>query len=109
MTIILDSLDQLSDHGAGLQDWIPRKIKKNMKMILSAIPEEKFKVVPTLKKFLPEDAFVTIPPLEDTDISEIISSWLEEDNRDLLTQQKDILEVRLHHLCSCCLLELRYL
>ena len=45
ITIILDSLDQLSDHGAGLKDWIPKELPSDVTMVISAIPEEQFKVI----------------------------------------------------------------
>ena len=44
VTIILDSLDQLSDHGAGLKDWIPKELPSSVTMVISAIPGEQFKV-----------------------------------------------------------------
>ena len=44
ITIILDSLDQLIDHGAGLKDWIPKVLPSDVTMIISAIPGEQFKV-----------------------------------------------------------------
>ena len=54
--VILDSLDQLSDHGAGLKDWIPKKLPSDVTMLISAIPEEQFKVyllVPRLLVVVP--------------------------------------------------------
>ncbi len=42
--IILDSLDQLTDRGAGLRDWIPREIPDDVTMVLSAIPGTQFQV-----------------------------------------------------------------
>lgn len=43
---------------------------------------------------MPEDAFIDIPPLDDADITEIISSWLENDDRNLQDEQRKILEVK---------------
>lgn len=97
MTVILDSLDQLTDYGAGLRDWIPRKLKGKVRLVLSAIPDDKFKVIPVLKKILPSDAFISVPPLEDSDISEILSSWFSADRRKLQPEQTAVLAVCKSH------------
>ena len=49
MCMILDSLDQLRDKGGNLQDWIPKTTPSNVRLIISAIPDEKYAVVPKLK------------------------------------------------------------
>lgn len=49
LALVLDSLDQLKDYGAGLMDWIPSKLPENITFLLSAIPDAEYKIVPELK------------------------------------------------------------
>ncbi len=53
---LLDSLDQLRDLGGVLSQWVPKELGTNVTFILSAIPDEEYKVVPTLKVFCQSDA-----------------------------------------------------
>ena len=53
-------------------------------------------VVPTLEKMLPSEAFISVPPLEREDISDIISSWLANQKRALQSDQRKLLEVNVH-------------
>ena len=50
VVIILDSLDQLTpEDGALSMQWLPKKISKNVSLILSTLPGEEYKVLPALK------------------------------------------------------------
>ncbi len=49
LVLVIDSLDQLRDLGAGLRGWIPNQLSDSVTMVLSAIPGEQFKVVPELQ------------------------------------------------------------
>ena len=45
-----------------------------------------------LQKVLPSDAFITVPPLEAADTSDIITAWLANQKRTLQTDQRNLLE-----------------
>ena len=48
--LVLDSLDQLSDDDGGREvDWVPKEIPKNVYMILSTLPGEKYICFPKLQ------------------------------------------------------------
>ena len=49
VVLIVDSLDQLRDHGAGLREWIPKSLPPTVTMVMSAIPADEFIVGPELK------------------------------------------------------------
>ena len=49
MVVVIDSLDQLRDYGAGLRGWIPEFLNDEVTMIISAIPGEQFRVIPELE------------------------------------------------------------
>ena len=48
--LFLDSIDQLSpDDGAYLMKWLPKKLPKHFKFIISALPDEKYNIINNLK------------------------------------------------------------
>ncbi len=48
--LVLDSLDQLSADDGGLNmKWLPKEISKFVKVIVSTLPGEEYKVLPALK------------------------------------------------------------
>ena len=49
LTIILDSLDQLRDSGAGLKDWIPATVSQGVTLVMSMIDDPLYQVGPELK------------------------------------------------------------
>ena len=49
LTIVIDSLDQLRDYGAGLKDWVPKTLNKKIILVMSAIPGDRYRVVPELQ------------------------------------------------------------
>ena len=50
LVVILDSLDQLSpEDGALSMQWLPKEISKNVSIIVSTLPGEEYKVLPSLK------------------------------------------------------------
>ena len=49
LTIVIDSLDQLRDYGAGLKDWIPKTLNNKITFVMSAIPGDQYRVVPELQ------------------------------------------------------------
>ena len=50
LIIMLDSLDQLSpENGAHRMTWLPQTLAKNVKVIVSTLPGEQYKVMPHLK------------------------------------------------------------
>ncbi len=49
LVMVIDSLDQLRDAGAGLRDWIPAQLPNNVHLILSTIPGAEYKIEPQLK------------------------------------------------------------
>ena len=50
--IFLDSIDQLApDDGAYLMKWLPRGLPPRIKIVVSALPDEKYGIVSSLKVF----------------------------------------------------------
>ena len=49
LTIVIDSLDQLRDYGAGLKDWVPKTLNNKITLVMSAIPGDRYRVVPELQ------------------------------------------------------------
>ena len=48
--IMLDSLDQLSpENGAHKMSWLPSYVPDNVKIVVSTLPGEEYKVMPNLK------------------------------------------------------------
>ena len=47
-----------------------------------------------LQKVLPSEAFITVPPLEGVDTSDIITAWLANQKRTLQADQRNLLEAR---------------
>ena len=47
LVLLFDSLDQLDTaDGARQLDWLPRKLPRNVKMILSTLPDDKYGCLP---------------------------------------------------------------
>ena len=50
VVLILDSLDQLSDDDAGRElNWLPKKLPKNVYIVLSTLPGTEYICLPKLK------------------------------------------------------------
>jgi hypothetical protein len=50
VTLILDSLDQLSPgHGARQLDWLPVNLPRHVKIVVSTLPEEEYEAFPKLQ------------------------------------------------------------
>ena len=47
--MVIDSLDQLRDAGAGLRDWVPAQLPSNVHFILSTIPGVEYRIELQLK------------------------------------------------------------
>lgn len=50
VVLVLDSLDQLSDDDGGRElDWVPKKLPRNVYIILSTLPGEEYNCFPKLQ------------------------------------------------------------
>ena len=50
LILLLDSLDQLDKKDGGrMLHWLPRSLPKNVKIILSTLPQEKYQCFPKLQ------------------------------------------------------------
>lgn len=91
LNIVLDSLDQLSgaDGGHSLA-WLPTNLPENVKLIVSAIPSM-YNLLETLQALVevPEN-FVSVLPLGENLGGTILKFWLKNANRDISTEQWEI-------------------
>ena len=50
IVLYIDSVDQLNqDDGAFLMNWLPKKLPARVKIVVSTLPDEKYKVLQNLK------------------------------------------------------------
>ncbi|XP_052800087.1 uncharacterized protein LOC128231374 isoform X2 [Mya arenaria] len=100
LVILLDSLDQLdTSHNARQLQWLPMKLRPNVKVIVSTLPENQFEAYPILKSTIRADAnLVKIPTLTSDDFEKIIDKWLKLKKRNLTPDQKNLLL----HMCKKC-------
>ncbi|XP_013421183.1 NACHT and WD repeat domain-containing protein 2 [Lingula anatina] len=88
LVIFLDSLDQLSGtDGAHQLAWLPMSLPKNVRIIVSTLPNY-FSILDTLKRMISEEGnFVIITPLGQDLGSAILRSWLGRANRSITEEQ----------------------
>ncbi|XP_064630208.1 NACHT domain- and WD repeat-containing protein 1-like isoform X2 [Lineus longissimus] len=92
--LFLDSLDQLDDsHKGRVMDWLPLPLPKNIHVVISVIPDDKYSVVPHLKNRIKEaDCFMAVPKLSTSDISSILDGYMKSVNRTLQDPQRSLLQ-----------------
>ena len=69
LIIILDSLDQLRDSGAGIRQWMPKSLPKSITLILSSVLDGHSEIVDELKVY----SFSLISIVFSNKVSKIIS------------------------------------
>ncbi|XP_033748500.1 NACHT domain- and WD repeat-containing protein 1-like [Pecten maximus] len=99
LIVLLDSLDQIDiSYNARSLFWLPRTIKKYVKVIVSTLEDEEFECFPKLKAmFKDEEDFWLVPELKATDAEGIIQQWLKSRNRTLTSPQLEILNKSVYH------------
>ncbi|EDO37261.1 predicted protein, partial [Nematostella vectensis] len=92
LLVLLDSLDQLSpEDGARLLDWLPKHLPGHCKMIVSTLPGAQYRCFPKLKAMFKNDKlFISVPSLPHSDVSDILSMWLQQSGRTLQPAQRDL-------------------
>lgn len=82
--LFLDALDQLSDTDNAKQlNWLPVELPENVKIVVSSLPE--------LQNSLSETQTEPLPLLPKTEVSLILSTWLDSINRTLTKEQFDLI------------------
>lgn len=99
LVIILDSLDQLNeDHSSYKLRWLPRKLKSNVRILLSTYIET-LEIVTNLKALFNPKSFTIVPTLGEELGFQILKVWLEGSSRTLTSEQYDIVQ-KAFHVCS---------
>lgn len=105
LVIFVDSLDQLSDEDQGRQlKWLPKKLPKNVRLILSVYSEEKadvskpemapFRVLQNrfpLSDLNSDNVWVKVEPVDVKESEKVINEWLQRKQRTLTVQQRQVL------------------
>ncbi|XP_060587443.1 NACHT domain- and WD repeat-containing protein 1-like isoform X3 [Ruditapes philippinarum] len=104
LVLIFDSLDMMNpSHNARQLYWLPARLRPNVKIIVSTLPDNQFESLPVLQSTVrTKDNFIQVPALTVTDLSEIIDKWLVLKQRQLTPEQKKIVTT----MCSKCPLPL---
>ncbi|KAJ7326778.1 hypothetical protein JRQ81_016537 [Phrynocephalus forsythii] len=102
LLICLDGVDELSEEYDADLSWIPPELPKNVYIIVSMCTESACSCLRKLEKLTTKENILQIPPLTLGEINEIISSWLQKDNRRLTKCQHD----HLMEACATCPLPL---
>ena len=92
VVILLDSVDQLSpSNNAYSMEWLPTLLPKNLKVIISTLPEE-HGILSNLKKILPEEeCYVEVPFLSEETGKLIVETYLKHKKRSLTPMQTNLL------------------
>ncbi|KAK3105389.1 hypothetical protein FSP39_024054, partial [Pinctada imbricata] len=99
MVIFLDSLDQLSNvHSAHKLRWLPKKLGKNVKLIVSTYTDSK-EIITRLKSHFPTANFCMVPSLGEELSIHILMSWLRSRDRCLTDGQTQLVK-KAFSLCS---------
>ncbi|XP_074658721.1 NACHT and WD repeat domain-containing protein 2-like [Tubulanus polymorphus] len=91
LLLFLDSLDQLSGaDGAHSLAWLPIELPPNMKIVVSTLPNY-YGLLDTLRRAVPQQGnFVQVTPLGPNLSSMILTSWLNNANRQITAEQWSI-------------------
>jgi WD40 repeat protein len=82
LIIFIDALDQLSSDYASLSlDWLPQELPENVRMVISALPELKEKLLHT--------EIYEINPMSKDDGTHLLERWLRAINRTLKKEQRE--------------------
>uniref|UniRef100_A0A8C5WG25 NACHT and WD repeat domain-containing protein 2 n=1 Tax=Leptobrachium leishanense TaxID=445787 RepID=A0A8C5WG25_9ANUR len=101
LMIVLDGIDELSDHKAKLS-WIPTVLPQHIYFIVSTSTESECASLKHLQKHSSHHIFVLIPPLSSVEIHAMTESWLTRDQRRLTSDQRKVL----FNACTACPLPL---
>ncbi|CAF4641417.1 unnamed protein product [Rotaria sp. Silwood2] len=98
LIILLDSIDQLETDAYDCQ-WLPALFPKNVKCIVSAIPDHgnilaNLKGIINYNSFLPNDTehlLVNVPPFEASTVDIVYNDWLSMKQRSLSDEQRSFI------------------
>ncbi|KAM4706599.1 uncharacterized protein O3C94_015328 [Discoglossus pictus] len=90
LMIALDGIDELNENRANLS-WIPKEIPQHVYFIVSASTESESSSFQLLQKLTVEQNIIRTPPLNSSEINNMINFCLERDHRRLSAHQKQIL------------------
>ncbi|KAH3887306.1 hypothetical protein DPMN_011322 [Dreissena polymorpha] len=100
LVLILDSLDMLDpSHNARQLQWLPIRLRPNVKVILSTLTDAQFESFPILSSIIrTKENIIKVPTLTQADFEEIVDGWLKKRRRNLTADQKKMLM----HMCLKC-------
>ncbi|XP_053395163.1 uncharacterized protein LOC123524131 isoform X2 [Mercenaria mercenaria] len=104
LVLIFDSLDMMdTSHNARQLNWLPTRLRPNVKIMVSTLPDNQFESFPVLQTTVKtKENFIQVPTMTVSDLSEIIDKWLSLKHRQLTPEQKKIVTT----MCSKCPLPL---
>ncbi|XP_045212692.2 uncharacterized protein LOC123563752 [Mercenaria mercenaria] len=90
--VLLDSVDQLSpSNNAYSMDWLPTMLPKNLKVIISTLPEE-HGILKNLKRLLPDqECYVEVPFLSEEAGKLIVETYMKLKKRTITPNQTKLL------------------
>ena len=92
LVVILDSLDQLTtEHNSHKLNWLPRKLPPNVRFLVSTYTEASG-LIDTLRLVFHGHTFVNVPVFSQELSSQVLVSWLKNQNRKLTDEQFSIIE-----------------
>lgn len=91
VVLVLDSIDQLSPiHGAHELAWLPAELPKNVKLILSTLPDE-HGILKNMRAIIKEsEQYVPVEELSQADCQSILHLWLGQARRRITEAQEVI-------------------
>ena len=109
LVIFLDALDQLSsDESAHKLDWLPSKLAKNVKIVVSCLPD-KYNILKRLKRKIDnEENFVPVQQMKTELCCEIVRDWLGKRNRTLSNDQWELVKSAFQHCSSAIFTKLTF-
>ena len=91
VVIFLDALDQLSSNdGAHKLDWLPAKIAKNVKIVVSTLPEHILKQLKA--KITNEERYIQVDPLDPKACADILDCWVKNGGKMLQFRQWQVVK-----------------
>eukprot|EP00055_Hartaetosiga_balthica_P014815 m.83631 g.83631 ORF g.83631 m.83631 type:complete len:1589 (-) comp8697_c0_seq1:339-5105(-) len=98
--LFLDSLDQLSPEGGARElRWLPVPfLPPHVHMVVSTLPDKNFKCFPRLQALYSSDTVQVNPLDSNTDLPNLVDSWMQQNKHTLTDEQRDYLMDR----CRSC-------
>eukprot|EP00960_Hanusia_phi_P072768 767874-Hanusia_phi.AAC.1 len=118
LVLLIDSLDQLSDENHERSDpwrWLPCSSSSDppdmphARILVSTLPEEKYKVFPALRAALDDDWIEGIQGVDQAEAFVILRQWMSKSGRRLQPEQEEMLGEALKQVESVTMLHLRLL